>query len=142
MTIEEMKRRLMGFDVGMNDFLNRKKKDIVEMNYGDQLYDQGLNAKGITINSYRDYTPFTKRVKRKKGQPFNRVTLRDTGDFHKSFFLQLRTNEFEISAKDWKTTKLKLKYKPAIFGLTEISKQKLREILKYDLQERLRKAIA
>ena len=55
-----------------------------------QLYDKGINRLGVSIMDYAPYTPATVAIKRAKGQPTNRVTLRDTGDFHNDFFIKFR----------------------------------------------------
>ena len=67
------------------------------------------------------YTPFTKRLKRLKGQPTDRVTLKDEGDFHRSVYVIFKANHLELWAKDRKTMKLSLKYGREIFGLTQDS---------------------
>ena len=82
-----------------------------------QLYERGENALGVDIMSYRPYTDFTVQIKTEKGQPTDRVTLRDTGDFHKSIHVEAGTSYFEIVASDWKTEELKGKYGDDILGL-------------------------
>ena len=59
---------------------------ICELNSEKQLYDYGVNALGVDISDYQPYAPLTIGIKRSKGQPSDRVTLRDNGDFHGSFF--------------------------------------------------------
>ena len=52
-----------------------------------------------------------------RGQPYNRVTLRDTGDFESSFYIRYSGDSFEITASDGKTDDLVRKYGKEIFGL-------------------------
>ena len=99
------------------DAVTEKKDDIVELNV-EQLNDRGVNRLGVSINTYRPYTPYTVRLKSEKGQPTDRVTLRDTGDFHRSFELIPEPTIFYISATDGKTPELVDKYGSDIFGLT------------------------
>lgn len=87
-----------------------------------QLEELGMNSLGISIDSYRPYAPLTVQLKKEKGQPFDRVTLKDTGAFHKSFFLVFTPVGFSISARDSKTESLVDKYGESIFGLTEESR--------------------
>lgn len=91
---------------------------IVDMNTEDQLYQRGVNALGVDISDFQPYSPITIEIKRLKNQPTNRVTLRDTGDFHSSFYVFAGTEQFEISAKDTKTKSLIAKYGRQILGLT------------------------
>jgi len=53
---------------------------IEEMNR-DQLW-RGIDSGQNPLSP--SYSEGTKKAKKKKGQPTNRVTLKDTGDFHKS----------------------------------------------------------
>lgn len=92
---------------------------IIEMNEQDQLYDSGINTSGVQIMSYKPYKPLTIRIKKAKGQPTDRVTLRDTGDFQLSFYLEIGNEQFEIKANDWKTDELIKKYGREILGLTD-----------------------
>lgn len=67
-----------------------KQKDvqdlIIELNTRKQLFDKGEDSTGKTLASIGGgYSPFTIQIKQAKGQPTNRVTLFDTGDFYASF---------------------------------------------------------
>lgn len=92
---------------------------IVDMNAEQQLYEQGVNTYGVKIMDYKPYRPLTIRIKKEKGQPVDRVTLRDTGDFQSSFYLEVGNEQFEIKANDWKTDDLIKKYGREILGLTD-----------------------
>lgn len=112
---------------------------VVSLNVDRQLYEQGVDGNGDFVAP--PYRPSTIRRKIRKGQPTNRVTLKDKGDFHGSFYLIFREGEFEISAKDPKRERLVRKYGKPIFGLTEESLDLLRERLKVELIQETRKAI-
>lgn len=92
---------------------------IVDMNAEIQLYEQGINNLGVDIADYAPYSPLTIEIKQSKGQPTNRVTLRDEGDFESSFFLEVGNTQFEIKASDWKTEELIQMYGRQILGLTD-----------------------
>ena len=98
---------------------------IVYLNAEEQLYEQGVNNLGVSISDYAPYSPVTIEIKKAKGQPTNRVTLRDEGDFESSFFLEVGQNQFEIKASDWKTEELIKKYGRQILGLTNENIEKL-----------------
>lgn len=89
---------------------------IIEMNIG-QLYDSGENRDGAKITP--EYAPETVKIKKQKGQPTNRVTLRDTFEWQSSFFVQYHPDGFEIKASDWKTERLTQKYGDEILGLQD-----------------------
>ena len=92
---------------------------IVDLNAEEQLFEQGINRLGVEISDYAPYSPVTIAIKEAKGQPTNRVTLRDTGDFEASFYLEVGDKQFEIKASDFKTEDLIKKYGRQILGLTD-----------------------
>ena len=95
---------------------------ITDMNSEDQLYEQGINRLGVNIMDYAPYSPLTIEIKKEKGQPYNRVTLRDEVDFEQSFYVEADTQQFTIKAADWKTEDLIQRYGRQILGLTEENK--------------------
>lgn len=95
---------------------------ITDMNSEDQLYEQGINRLGVNIMDYAPYSPLTIEIKKEKGQPYNRVTLRDEGAFEQSFYVEADTQQFTIKAADWKTEDLIQRYGRQILGLTEGNK--------------------
>lgn len=95
---------------------------ITDMNSEDQLYEHGVNRLGVNIMDYAPYSPLTIEIKKEKGQPYNRVTLRDEGDFEQSFYVEADKQQFTIKAEDWKTEDLIQRYGRQILGLTEENK--------------------
>lgn len=98
---------------------------IIDANAEEQLFEQGVNRLGVDIMDYAPYSPLTIAIKEEKGQPTNRVTLRDEGDFESSFFLEVGDKQFEIKASDFKTEDLIKKYGRQILGLTDENIAKL-----------------
>ena len=92
---------------------------IVEMNSEEQLFERGITSTGVSIADYAPYSPITVEIKQQKGQPVNRVTLRDEGDFHASCALEITNEQFEIVSNDWKVRDLTLYYGDEILGLTD-----------------------
>lgn len=84
--INDLLGRVMAVEENMNEIILlvvKKKEDFVlELNVEKQLYE-GLNAKGEMIRP--KYRPSTIKRKKKKGHPYNRVTLKDEGDFYEGF---------------------------------------------------------
>ena len=124
-SIIDLKSRVVTFNEGLVSgmYIQRIITDneayIVDMNAEIQLYEEGVNRLGVSIMDYAPYRPLTIAIKEEKGQPTNRVTLRDTGDFESSFYIEVGDRQFEIKASDWKTEGLIKKYGRQILGLTD-----------------------
>lgn len=72
---------------------------VIELNTRDQLFDKGEDSTGRTLESIGgSYSPFTVKIKQAKGQPTNRVTLFDTGEFYASFVVKPFKGGFIIDA--------------------------------------------
>lgn len=126
----------------LSAIVRKYEAEICDMNAQDQLYEQGVNNLGVSIADYKPYTPHTIAIKQVKGQPTNRVTLRDEGDFHRSFYLDINNQGFEIKASDDKTDDLKRKYGRQILGLTDENKAQLaHEYIKPELLEKMHKEL-
>lgn len=115
---------------------------IVQMVTQDQLYEQGIEGRGISIMSYQPYTAKTIRIKQKKGQPYDRVTLRDTGEFYSSLHVEFDDKGFYVTSTDDKAKYLLERYGKTIFRLTnenfsELLRNYIRPSLKEKLKERL-----
>ena len=111
-SIQDLRNRVATFNNGLSSgaYIQQIIWDndayIVDMNAEEQLFEQGINRLGVDIMDYAPYSPLTIAIKEEKGQPTNRVTLRDTGDFEASFFLEVGDKQFEIKASDFKTEDL------------------------------------
>lgn len=110
---------------------NREFTDyIVFLNTENQLYDKGIDSKNITLGEYLDSTiegTVNFKGKKEKGQRYDHVTLKDTGEFYNSFKAILDGNsDFIISADTIKDTgDLIEKYGSEILGLNSNSLEKL-----------------
>lgn len=116
---------------------------IIDMNAEDQLFEQGINNLGVDIMDYAPYVPYTIDVKKARGQPYDRVTLRDEGFFYESFFIEADNEKFEIKAADMKTEELIRKYGRQILGLTDQNLQSLIEsYIIPDMRERIKQILS
>ena len=71
----------------------------VEMVSEDQLYERGVDRNNNPIQP--NYAPITISIKRTSGQPTDRVTTRDSGDFHNSFYIKFYGNiSFGLAARE------------------------------------------
>ena len=93
------------------------KRAIIQANKA-QLYEDGIDSLGRSLGRY---SPMTIEYKKAAGQPYDRVTLKDTGDFYAGFDLASKEFPFSIESSDIKTEKLKKRFGKNIFGLTNES---------------------
>ncbi len=103
---------------------------IVDLNTEDQLF-RGTDATGKTLSSIGGAYSFrTVEEKRRKGQPFDRVTLKDTGDFYKSFNVDIQPKFIQIVADFFKENQdLRERWGDNLAGLDDKSREELREEL-------------
>lgn len=145
-TLRNLEYRLRAFKdnlpMYLEDIIRDKEDVIVSAIADDQLYRRGINGRGEKIMSYMPYTAKTIQNKKRKGQPTTRVTLRDTGAFHKSMFVVFDSEGFYVTASDEKTEKLIKKYGEEIFRLTNKNFTRIvRSHIRKELVKRLKRAI-
>lgn len=145
-TLRNLEYRLRAFKdnlpMYLEDIIHDKEDVIVSAIADDQLYRRGINGRGEKIMSYMPYTAKTIQNKKRKGQPTTRVTLRDTGAFHKSMFVVFDSEGFYITASDEKTEKLIKKYGEEIFRLTDKNFTRIiQSHIRKELVKRLKRAI-
>jgi len=107
------------------DAIRENEALILDMNTQDQLYEKGIYRDGEKLDGY---SPFTIHIKKQKGQPTNRTTLRDTGEFHESFYIEYTGDGFEIKASDPKTEELKEHWGVEIMGLSDENLDELTKV--------------
>jgi hypothetical protein len=114
----------------------------------ERLNDKGEDAKGKKISTYKAVTPnvysyFTMNMKKAKGDNPNRVTLKDTGAFHRSFEMKMQKEFFNVfgdSDKPDGDIEENVNLKP-ILTLSEDEKSKLAAQIKDDLIQNIRQKI-
>jgi len=97
------------------------------------------NGTNVSTDRGNPYTPFTQRVKRSKGEPFNRVTLADDGDLYNSMQALVTKNQLELVANFDDS-----KYDKGIFvnfQSTFTSKKEFRETVMSLTDEEIKKLI-
>lgn len=92
--------------------------EIIRLNTEDQLEEDGIDSLGRDLG---DYSPYTKILKKLKGQRTDHITLKDTGDFYESFVAVVNNSEIIIDADGIKDdgTDLFRQYGNDIAGLTD-----------------------
>ena len=122
----------------LEDIILDKEDVIISAVADNQLYRHGINGKEVKIASYAPYAESTIKKKKKKGQPTSRVTLRDTGDFHRAMFMVFEPDGFYVTSEDYKTPFLVKKYGDEIFRLSD---KNLTRILRSHIRKELIKRI-
>lgn len=108
------------------------KEEIIYLNTQAQLFDKGINSRGERLDDLRGfgYSDITKQIKSQKGQPTNRITLKDTGDFYESFRVRVKVGEIIIDANPIKDdTNLFEEFGNDVLGLTDESIEKLKPLI-------------
>lgn len=120
MTLHEMQRRLDRFEIlqEVRETIEETAETIADFNR-KQLF-AGIRSTGKEIKP--DYAPYTILIKDQKGQPTDRVTLKDEGDFYEGIFVSSGSETFDIYSSDEKTEALIGKYGEKILGLTKENK--------------------
>ena len=78
------------------------QSEVIELNH-QQLNDYGIDANSkkmetLSADTRHVYSLWTIKTKLEKGQPYDKVTLYDTGRFQDSFKMVIHTNRYEITA--------------------------------------------
>lgn len=146
LSIDNLAYRLRKFDEVLGRELVKavlsNEEEIIEAITQDQLYNRGVDGDDVEIMSYKPYAPSTIKKKIKKGQPYDRVTLRDTGKWYKSLKLVYDVDGFILVSTDNKHKYLVERYGPKILkldkaNLNRVIKDKVRPILVTKLKEYL-----
>ncbi len=120
------------------DLVKDREKEVIAMNTDDQLF-QGFNTDGEKITP--PYSEGYVKQKKRSGNPYDRVTTRESGDYHDSFFITYDKDQFFIDADDFKKPFLFKMYSEKLHGLTIENIDKLSEMIKEPLIEEVRKRL-
>lgn len=112
--------------------------DIFDLIRQDQLYLRGIDADGLKLKKYSDkYRDYKAQL----GLRYQVTTLRLSGDYVASFFIDFTNIGFTVEAHDWKADILDDRY-PNHRNLTKESKEKLSEIIRPLVQELVKQKLA
>ena len=118
-------------DKYFREFFGRKDvQDIItRLNTEEQLF-KGFDSTGKDLSAIGGpYTRLTQVIKRRKGQPTNRVTLKDNGEFYDSFKVSVERDGFVIDADTIKDGQdLMVRWGRDIIGLTDENLQQLIDV--------------
>lgn len=92
---KKLKEMKASIDKSIQTSIAKNEKVLTDQQTEGQ-FDKGKDAFNISI--VPSYATSTKKIKQGKGQPTNRVTLKDTGELYSKVNIQANTTEAIISA--------------------------------------------
>lgn len=119
------------------DISKASKAELVQTNR-DEIFS-GKRVDGTDIRPF--YRPRTIREKIRKGQPTNRVTLKDTGAMYESMLAKVNSKGFDVDATDSKVKSLTMKYQKFLGISVETFEKKLQDGYIVKLTGRFKKRI-
>jgi len=120
MTLHEMQRRLDKFEILQEVRLTIEETAETIADFNRKQLFAGKRSTGTDIKP--EYAAFTILIKDQKGQPTDRVTLKDTGEFYEDIEVDVNSETFELISTNEKTEDLKAKYGQRILGLSDNNK--------------------
>lgn len=127
--ISDLKRIRSGLENRAKLIIEANEQEILDYNRKDQLFNKGIDSNGQKLTP--NYSESTKKRKRSKGLPANRVTHYETGRHYQNFKIEIRKNYYSVFA-DTKTSKgfelgehLNNQYGGKVYGLTQDNNNKI-----------------
>jgi len=110
---------------------------IIDLNTEEQLFEKGIDSLGASLGDYAATTiegTSSFEGKKDKGQRFDHITLKDTGEFYKSFAIKVQNGGFLITADPNKDdTNLFDDFGKEVVGLTDENLQIVIDAIKEKL---------
>ena len=119
--------------------LRTYKEDIISMNVDDQMFEKGIDSLGKQIG---EYSPYTVKLKKAKGQRYDHVTGRDTGQMHEKATVKFGNEKFEITSYTNTAKEFTKAFTKDVWGLTPENMKKAANIVENNFAAYLRILIA
>lgn len=125
MRISEKIARIQAFDplAVAEEAFNETSGSYADLNAEQMFAGQTADDRVITLDGRKGYSRTTFEIKKKKGQPTDRITLRDTGAFHRGLYATLKNGKIITSSTDSKADEIEERTGKQIFGLNEGNKK-------------------
>ena len=110
----------------------------------EQMYEGGIDSEGRSLGEYATITvQYYKPLARSLGNDgrTDHITLKDTGEFYKSFRIKVENDGFKITADTIKENTDLAQIYPDVIGLTKESKQMVSELITPYFIESIRKEL-
>lgn len=102
---------------------NDTKETYADINAEQMFSGVTSNDRPITLDGRKGYARKTYQIKTEKGQPTDRITLRDTGAFQRGLYAKIEGTTITISSTDSKADEIQDRTGKEIFGLNEGNKK-------------------
>jgi len=115
-TIFELYDRVKAFDLQaeLDKVIEASEAEIVDANT-EMLYS-GIDSEGKSLG---EYAATTVEYKKKKGHPYDRITLKDEGDYYSNKKLVKKSSKYTVISSDYKNEKLETDFRIGIDGVDE-----------------------
>ena len=147
--LADLLRKIIGLEKKADKLFIEILKDsnvqaqIIDFNL-EQMYEGGIDSEGNSLGQYAQITvSYWKPLARSLGNDgrTDHITLKDTGEFYKSFRIKLENDGFKITANAIKEDTDLAQVYPDVLGLTKESKQMVSELITPYFIEAIRKEL-
>lgn len=118
--VENLQRYENRIPTYIRDAAAENEDIIVDYVIEDQLFERGVDGDNISLG---EYSPVTISIKQIKGQPTDRVTLRDTEAWNRSAYLFIGPDHMEVRTTDVKTGDIFFKYGEKVLKVSDSNLQ-------------------
>lgn len=145
-SLDALEYRLRAFKSILQEELRdviRKNEDVIK-DYvrQQQLYRRGITGDGKRIWDTKPYSQRTIQRKRRKGQVYTRVTLKDTGQFYNDFDVVITAEGFYVTSYTKYSIYIEQRYGDNIYRLTDDNLKRLLNVhIRPELNKRLKKRL-
>jgi hypothetical protein len=135
--LADLLKRIIGIEKKADKFFVEILKDsnvqaqIIDLNL-EQMYEGGIDSEGNSLGQYAQITvSYWKPLARSLGNDGRKdhITLKDTGEFYKSFRIKLENDGFRITANAIKEDTDLAQIYPKVIGLSKESKAMVSELI-------------
>ena len=135
--LADLCRRIIGLERTADKLFVEILKDsnvqaqIIDFNL-EQMYEGGIDSDGNSLGQYAQITvSYWKPLARSLGNDgrTDHITLKDTGEFYKSFKIKLENDGFRITANSIKEDTDLAQIYPKVIGLSKESKAMVSELI-------------
>lgn len=135
--IKKLRALAAELNVIMNDVLRANAAFIIQLQV--EQHRKGLNAKGSKIGTYAEST---KKTRRRKGLQVGFVDLEFTGNYHRSQAIAYGKDFIELDAPDVLYSIFLDNHYNDLHGLTEESKERLKEKIRPMLYDEINRRLS
>jgi hypothetical protein len=131
-TVASLLKRLDSVDINAQSKKAIEATDHALIDLNVEQMNAGKRSDGTDI--LPTYTDLTIQIKKQKGQPHDRVTLRDTGEFQSATYVRVEGDSYTVGSSNPKAAKLNKKYSTSQGNIHGLSAPYKKRYVKEDLR--------